>query len=129
LIAPPGEVYQYSNLGYGIIERIVERELDGSYADIMARDVFAPLGMHRTIVSTGAGLDDSVAVRYGPDNQPVPFYDFDHRGGSAVYASALDLARFGMFHMGSLPDAPRLLADSTRLLMQRPATPGATDQG
>jgi hypothetical protein len=29
----------------------------------------------------------------------LPFYDFDHRGASAVYCSARDLLRFGMFHL------------------------------
>jgi CubicO group peptidase (beta-lactamase class C family) len=130
LFAPPGEVYQYSNLGYGIIERIVEQVRGGEYPDIMRTDVFEPLGMTRSAVSTGAGLDDSVAVRYGPDNRPVPYYDFDHRGGSAVYSSALDLARFGMYHLGVLRDHPaRILADSTRIAMQRPVSAGATADG
>jgi CubicO group peptidase (beta-lactamase class C family) len=130
LIAPPGEVYQYSNLGYGIIERIAERVHGRAYADIMRTDVFEPLGMLRSAVSTGAGLDDSVAVRYGPDNRPVPYYDFDHRGGSAVYSSALDLARFGMFHLGALRDpGTDILADSTRRAMQRPISAGADSDG
>lgn len=128
LVSPPGEVYQYSNLGYGIIERIVEQVEGGAYDDIMQRDVFGPLGMTRSTISTGAGLDDSVAVRYGPDNEPVPFYDFDHRGGSAVYSSARDLARFGMYHLGDLRNV-RILADSTRLAMQRPISAGATTDG
>lgn len=130
LFAPPGEVYQYSNLGYGIIDRILERAHGREYADVMRTEVFAPLGMRRTVVSTGAGLDDSVAVRYGPDDRPVPFYDFDHRGGSAVYSSALDLARFGMFHLGTLAGAgARVLSDSMRLAMQRPISAGATSDG
>lgn len=130
LIAPPGEVYQYSNLGYGVLDHILERVHQRDYADIMRTEVFEPLGMTRSVVSTGAALDDSVAVRYGPDDSVVPFYDFDHRGGSAVYSSALDLTRFGMFHLGILRDRrARILADSTRLAMQRPLTPGSTSDG
>jgi CubicO group peptidase (beta-lactamase class C family) len=53
-------------------------------------------------------------VRYEPDGRRVTFYDFDHRGGSAVYSSAHDLVRFGMFHLKNhLPDQKRILADST----------------
>jgi CubicO group peptidase (beta-lactamase class C family) len=130
LIAPPGEVYQYSNLGYGIIDHILERVHGRDYPDVMRTEVFEPLGMTRSVVSTGAGLDDSVAVRYGPDDRAVPFYDFDHRGGSAVYSSALDLAQFGMFHLGTLRDRrARILADSTRRAMQRPITPGSANDG
>ncbi|MGH7448113.1 MAG: serine hydrolase domain-containing protein, partial [Longimicrobiales bacterium] len=130
LFAPPGDVYQYSNLGYGIIERMIEQAHGRDYADVLRSEVFDPLGMTRSAVSTGAGLDDSVAVRYGPDNTPVPHYDFDHRGGSAIYSSALDLARFGTFHLGALRDrGARILADSTRLAMQRPISAGATSDG
>src|SRR5690606_13047904 len=113
-----------------ILDRILERAHGRDYADVMRTEVFEPLGMTRSVVGTGAGLDDSVAVRYGPTDEPVPFYDFDHRGGSAVYSSALDLARFGSFHIGALRDrGTRILADSTRLTMQRPVSAGATSEG
>lgn len=129
LIAAPGTVYQYSNLGYGIVERMMEHVAGREYSELMETTVFEPLGMTRSAVSTGAGLDDSVAVRYGPDDQAIPYYDFDHRGGSAVYSSALDLVRFGMYHLGQLDGNAHILADSTLRLMHRPATPGDTDQG
>lgn len=129
LIAEPGTTYQYSNLGFGIVERMMEHVARREYGDLMEATVFEPLGMTRTTVSTGAGLDDSVAVRYGPDDEAIPYYDFDHRGGSAVYSSALDLVRFGLYHLGRLDDATPILADSTLRLMHRPATPGDPNNG
>src|SRR5690606_41100347 len=39
LVSPPGEVYQYSNLGYGILERIVEQVHGGDYAELMQQHV------------------------------------------------------------------------------------------
>lgn len=130
LVAPPGEQYQYSNLGYGVLDRILELQHGRSYAEVLRTEVIEPLGMTQTRVGTGAGLGDAAAVRYGPDNTPVPYYDFDHRGGSAVYSSALDLVRFGNYHMGLRKDVRvPLLRDGTRLLMQQPISAGATTDG
>ncbi|NLG63830.1 MAG: beta-lactamase family protein [Candidatus Cloacimonetes bacterium] len=130
LIAPPGSLYQYSNLGYGILDRILELQHGRSYAELMRTEVFEPLGMTHTRIGTGAGLGDAAAVRYGPDNRPVPYYDFDHRGGSAVYSSALDLVRFGNFHLGLQRERrARILGDQTRRLMQQPISAGAASDG
>ena len=43
----------------------------------------------------------NIAVRYNRQGQAIPHYEFDHDGGSAVYASAYDLARFAVLHIGS----------------------------
>lgn len=130
LVSPPGTLYQYSNLGYGVLDRILELQHGRAYGDVLRSEVIEPLGMTHTRVGTGAGLGDAAAVRYGPDNTPVSFYDFDHRGGSAVYASALDLVRFGNYHLG-LPSQRRtpILRDETRVLMQQPVSAGATTDG
>jgi CubicO group peptidase (beta-lactamase class C family) len=124
VVYPPGEAYEYSNLGYGIIDHVIERVSGLSYPDYMRTRVFAPLGLTRMSVHIGPGLEPYVAQRYDSALRPIPYYDFDHDGGSAVYASAHDLVRFGMFHMKErLTDQQRILADSTLDLMQRSHTP------
>jgi hypothetical protein len=58
---------------------------------------------------------------YGRDGSPLPFYDFDHPGASAVFCSAHDLVRFGMFHLKAhLPDQKAILPDGTIDEMQQP---------
>jgi CubicO group peptidase (beta-lactamase class C family) len=121
LITAPGEKYQYSNLGYGVLDYAISRVSGKSYADFMREEVFLPLGLTRTSIGIGAGLEKHHAIRYGPDRLPVPFYDFDHRGGSAVYSSAHDLVRFGMFHLKAhLPDQKAILPDQAIEEMQKP---------
>ncbi|MBL8266576.1 serine hydrolase domain-containing protein, partial [Steroidobacter sp.] len=95
LIRPPAERYQYSNLGYGLLDFVVSRVSGRSYADFMQQQVFAPLGMKHSVVADAHTVG---ATRYDVDGTPVPYYDFDHPGASAVFASAGDVARFGMFH-------------------------------
>ena len=130
IMHPPGDVYQYSNLGYGILDHLIARVSGRSYADFMRTEIFLPLGMFRTSVDVGPGLEPFTAQRYDSQQRPIPFYTFDHPGGSAVYSSAHDLVRFGMFFLKNrLSDQKRILADSTIDLMHRVATPGSTSSG
>ncbi len=101
LIRAPGEASEYSNFGYGVIEYAMERASGKSYAQFMRDEVFLPLGLTESSVNRNPDFGDRVAVRYGDgaNREPVPFYDFDHRGASAVFMSAHDLVRFGMFHL------------------------------
>ncbi len=99
LVAPPGEGFCYSNLGYGILEHIISRVSRRSYEDFVKEEIFAPLGMARSAALRAPGPEPDVALRYGQGQSPLPFFDFDHRGASAVYSSAHDLVRFGMFHL------------------------------
>jgi CubicO group peptidase (beta-lactamase class C family) len=119
-VTAPGERYQYSNLGYGILDHVITRVSGRNYADFMREEVFLPLGLTHTSVNIGPGLEKYQAIRYSGDGTPIPFYDFDHPGGSAVYASAHDLVRFGMFHLKAhLSDQKAILKDETIDEMQR----------
>ena len=113
-VTAPGERDQYSNLGYGILDYVIERVSGKSYEEFMRTEVFQPLGLTHMSVDIGPGLDKLHAIRYGGDGLAIPFYTFDHPGGSAVYASAHDLVSFGLFHLKAhLPDQKPILSDQT----------------
>lgn len=129
IVTPPGEAWEYSNLGYGIIDYIIARTSGRNYDDFMRTEVFLPLGLTHTSVDIGPGLEAYAAQRYDFQQRPIPFYTFDHRGGSAIYASAHDLLRFGMFHLKDhLPDQQPILKDSTLDQMHETATPPVPGQ-
>ncbi len=129
LVWAPGEVYMYSNLGYGLIDHIIAKVSGRDYADFMRTEVFFPLDMTRTSVGIGPGLADFAAQRYDDDQKPIPFYDFDHPGASAVYSSAHDLVRFGMFHLKDhLPEQKAILKDAEIDAMQAEAASTAPDK-
>ena len=121
LVAAPGERYRYSNLGYGVLDYIISRISGKNYSDFIREEVFLPLGMTRASVNIGRGHETHHAIRYGVDGLPIPFYDFDHRGASAVYCSAHDLIQFGMFHLTNhMRDQKVIISDETIDEMQRP---------
>jgi CubicO group peptidase (beta-lactamase class C family) len=119
LVTPPGEKHQYCNLGYGVMDYVIARLSGKSYIDFMRESVFLPLGMTRASVDIGPGLEPHAATRCGSDGRPIAFYTFDHPGGSAVYCSAHDLVRFGMYHLKAhLSDQKAILTDETLDEMQ-----------
>ncbi|MBS0417767.1 MAG: beta-lactamase family protein [Proteobacteria bacterium] len=120
LITPPGERYQYSNVGFGALDYIISRVSGQSYADFMRREVFVKLGMTHTSVGIGPGLEKYAAVRYGDDGAPLPFFDLDTPGAGGIYSSAHDLVRFGMFHLKDhLSDQVAILSDASLDEMHR----------
>ena len=132
LVYPPGEVTHYSNMGYGILSYLISRVSGRSYGDFLRNDVFLPLGMTRSSIGVAPGLEPYAAQRYDAAHNPIPFYDFDHPGGSAAFASAHDLARFGTFFLKCrLADQAPILTDETIDLMHREdeALPGSLRYG
>ncbi len=124
LVTAPGERYQYSNLGYGIIDHVISRVSGRSYKDFMKERVFEPLGMTRTSVDPDPDLGEEDAVRYNSAGESIPFYDFDHPGASAVYSSAHDLVRFGMFHLKDRPEGREaIISDEAIDEMKTPVPP------
>ena len=100
IVREPGENYLYSNFGYGLLEYAIERTSGKNYEQFMREELFAPLGLTESVAGRPKP-SDRVASRYGVGGhrEVVPYYDFDHRGASAIYMSAHDLVRFGMFHL------------------------------
>ena len=129
LVNPPGTVYQYSNLGYGILDRIIANVSQRPYAEYMRVEVFEPLGMRDTSVHVAPGVRDRTAIRYTAEGAAIPYYTFDHDGGSAVYSSAHDLVRFGMFFLRHrVPGQKEILTEDTRAAMMRVETPAGVPE-
>jgi len=84
LVTAPGERYQYSNLGYGLLGYVISSVSGQSYADFMSEKVFVPLGMNHTSVLLGPDLEESQAVKYTPGGLVVPPCDTDSPGASAI---------------------------------------------
>lgn len=141
LVNTPGEVYQYSNIGFGILDQViahtakweitdylrpVSRTAAMGFPDFMRTHVFIPLGMTHSSIGIGSGLERFAAVRYDDLDRPIPYYDFDHDGASQAWSSAHDLVRFGMFHLKDhLKDQKPILSDTIIDLMQRNAVPAS----
>ena len=131
LVTIPGEKFEYSNLGYGILGYVISRVSGQSYEDYMRQSVFLKLGLTHTSVGIGPGLEKFAAVPYARNGLPIPHSDLDVPGAGAIYSSAHDLIRFAMFHLKAhLPDQMPILSDASIEAMQTPTvTRGPTNYG
>lgn len=124
VLQPPGTAFRYSNLGYRLLERTLEVATGEPFAEVLRREVFAPLGMRDAILVTSENDGSGLAPRTGADGEVLPYYSSEHPGGSDIYASANDLARFAAFHLGALlPGQEEILDRRAREQMRRPLTP------
>ena len=98
----PGAVFHYNGFLYGQLFRVAEGVSEQPFADILRDDLFAPLGMDRTLPSQADSTRPDVlaalarpyrtgAGRAEPADWPRPL---DANAGAGVVSTVLDLARF-----------------------------------
>jgi CubicO group peptidase (beta-lactamase class C family) len=97
LVWPPGEHFDYSNLGYLILGEVVARAAGRDFGAFLREELFRPLGMMRSSFGVDEGLLQHTAVKYRV-GVPLPQRNDLLSGGSTVYASAHDLLLFGAMH-------------------------------
>lgn len=124
LMFKPGEVYHYSNLGYAVLESIIEHVSGKSYPEFLAAEVFRPLTMREAAVFTAPPEGRPVAAKYSATRAAVPFCDHDTRGAGAIYSTARDLALFMSLHLGQrLEGQPAILKPESIAAMQQARDP------
>lgn len=114
LFAPPGQEFSYSNIGYLLAKRVLERASGQPFAQALERELFGPLGLTGWSVPTARG--DLTGLRTGPSpylgggGAPADVAAVYHPGWVAhgvVAAAAPDIAALlhALFAGGLLPDA------------------------
>lgn len=123
----PGEKYEYSNLGAGLLGHALARKAGMRYEELLRRRVFQPLGMTSTAITLSPEHRRRVATPHNPGRTAVPAWDFDALAGAgAIRSTASDLLTFLEAAMG-VRRTP--LAPAFRRLrsVQRPTGDGFTD--
>lgn len=134
LMIPQGERFNYSNLGYAILGGVIAHGSGKPFADFLRGDIFLPLGMEHSFLleqeRAARKKDDRPrAIRYSADGKRLPDYSTPHPPASDIYASAHDLARFGLFHLRAHLAAQKpILADKTIIEMQETTVPMGKDE-
>jgi CubicO group peptidase (beta-lactamase class C family) len=106
LIAPPGTRASYSQAGFNLIGRIIEKVTGLTYEKAVASLLFEPLGMQHSFYLASDVLSRRFAVGHNPgeDGQlAVARLRKRWRGdnpGGGLESSAADLIRWARFHLG-----------------------------
>lgn len=115
----PGEKFNYSNIGYGILGLALSRAAKTPFIELVEKRIFKPLKMNSSyyVVPQKAIPNLSAGIEQRDAKTPQR----EHRGrrykvpNGGVYTTPNDLAKFMMVLQGG---APRLLSDENRAMMQ-----------
>ena len=100
LLAEPGAVYSYCNVGYDLLAVVVERVSGQAFPDFLQTRIFDVLGMTRTFSLPNAHrrAHDLLALSYTGTSKKPELYASDDLdgiyGSGSVYATLGDMARY-----------------------------------
>lgn len=110
LIAPPGARASYSQSGYNLLGRVVEKVTGQTYERAVAELVTGPLGLSQTFFSRDDVMTRRFAVGHNADESGElavarPWRHWRaHNPGGGIAASAADALRWARFHLGDGAD-------------------------
>jgi CubicO group peptidase (beta-lactamase class C family) len=94
LVREPGSGYLYSNVGFNLLELVVEEVTGRDFATYMADEVLLPLGMIGSSFAWNETLEPSMATGYDLRGVPVPTYVYPARASGGLFTTVDDIARF-----------------------------------
>ncbi|MGE8431101.1 serine hydrolase domain-containing protein [Chryseobacterium joostei] len=98
LLFPPGEQTAYSNIGYYLLARIIEKVSGKSYSMYLKENIFDPLKMNGTGVMTNDEIVSNMAERYikkGKSYIKNPYINWMFNiGHDGIYSTADDLLKW-----------------------------------
>lgn len=113
----PGTVSEYSNLGYGLLDHVIANVSGKTYNSFMASELFKPLQLDDTYVTTPGSVTGTSAKKYNADGAELPEVINNTTGAGNIYTSVHDLVRFGIFYLKEKNEGKAILSDSLIGLM------------
>jgi CubicO group peptidase (beta-lactamase class C family) len=117
---PPGERFHYSDAGYQTLALVLASLTGRSFSDVIAHEIFAPLGMRSSIAAVTHDHRGQLAVGYRdpydhrpPDPSrplvPAPFIEVE-AGDCSIASTAADMAAYArmLIRRGQGADGPLL---------------------
>lgn len=95
LTRPPGEAYEYSNLGMSLAGHLICRKTGLSYDELLHRRITEPLGMPATGVELSPSMQAHLATPYLAVGVPTSTWEFsDLPGAGGIRSSLRDMLKF-----------------------------------
>ncbi len=90
-----GAVYEYSNLGVGLLGHILSLRTKMSYEDLVKKRILKPLGMKDTTITLSSALRSRTAQGFTENGEAASLWDLPTLAGAgALRSTAKDMAKF-----------------------------------
>jgi CubicO group peptidase (beta-lactamase class C family) len=98
----PGETYEYSNLGVGLLGHALALKAGVSYEELVRRRILAPLGMRETAITLSPALRARLAPGHDAEGNVVPNWDLPTLAGAGALRSTVgDMLTYVAAHLDS----------------------------
>jgi len=102
MMVNPGEDLRYSNLGYALLGRLLERRAGRNYEDLLRQRVLEPLGLSGMATSHSEEPGVELARGHGPGGRPAHYWHVDgYAPAGCLIASADDLLEYLAAHLAT----------------------------
>jgi CubicO group peptidase (beta-lactamase class C family) len=104
LFQMPGKGFSYSNVGYNLLELMIEVVTGRDFAEYMKNEVLYPLGMYHSDFEWSEKSLTSAPLGYTLEGKPVSPYRYPERASGGLIATAEDIASFCIAGMPNFSD-------------------------
>jgi CubicO group peptidase (beta-lactamase class C family) len=105
----PGERYEYSNLGMGLLRYTLVEVEDTDYKTMLQQQIFEPLKMINSTADR-AEVKQNLVQGYNRNGKPTPYWDMGALEGAAgIYSTTADLAKYAIWSFDALNDELSLM--------------------
>jgi len=112
----PGTGFSYSNVGYNVLELLIEEVTGMDFSAYMENEVLRPLAMGNSTFVCDDLVAKTAPVGYSLNGTAVPVYVYPEKASGGLFASAGDIARFLIAGMPAFNGNPVLDSQSIEYL-------------
>jgi CubicO group peptidase (beta-lactamase class C family) len=97
----PGTKFNYSNVGFHLLELLIEDVTGRNFSEYMQEEILDPLKMEHSSYEWSEDFITPVPNGHNLNGKPIPVYVYSEKGAGGLFANAEDIARFvasGMFN-------------------------------
>ncbi|MDD2492729.1 MAG: serine hydrolase domain-containing protein [Bacilli bacterium] len=126
LIAPPGKMIAYSNIGYTVLGIVIERVSKKKYTDYIQKNIFNPLGIDANFICTPEDFrQHKYEISRSYNNLGEEKEDYITTiipAGSNTYMSAVDCLKIAQLFLngGRIGNKRILKAETIAMMLQKP---------
>lgn len=97
----PGETFEYSNLGMGLLGEILAQRAGTDFETAVRSRILTPLGMEATAITLSPEMRSMLARGHGPDGRPAANWDLPALAGAGGLRSSMrDMLTFLAANIG-----------------------------